>query len=108
MKLEIGKYYTTRDGRKARIYAVDGDKNWRVHGAILEGGEWCHAAWRGNGKAMWNGHEVDTDLVSEWTDPGPRRLAWTDSNGHLMLTEFLPVDLPGYSRMAHLDEPEAT
>lgn len=35
MKIEAGKFYTLRNGLKARIYALDGKGNYSVHGAIF-------------------------------------------------------------------------
>ena len=35
MKIEAGKHYRTKCGDRARIYAIDGSSNTRVHGAFL-------------------------------------------------------------------------
>jgi hypothetical protein len=43
--IELGKQYKTMDGRKVRIYAVDGGGHKPIHGAIREGDEWVAASW---------------------------------------------------------------
>lgn len=68
MKLEVGKYYKTRDGRKAEwrysgdpgnpMYPVkvkvEGQDFWLSYTA--DGGYWC------------DGEETSMDLIAEWTD----------------------------------------
>jgi hypothetical protein len=50
MKVEMGKEYTTRDGRAARIYAADGGGTYPVHGAIrADDGSWIGRSWKVNG-----------------------------------------------------------
>ncbi len=44
------KQYRTRDGRKVRIYAVDGGGGMPVHGAILENGVWLTERWSAGGE----------------------------------------------------------
>lgn len=59
MKLEAGKEYKTRDGRNARVYAVDGTVPYVIHGAVKKSdGEWMAAVWRENGHV---GSEVSHD-----------------------------------------------
>lgn len=65
MKIEVGKYYKTRDGRKVVI----------DHRGI-DGGEFCYrsldGAWyRDDGRYLPN-YEHPNDLVAEWID-GPVR-----------------------------------
>ena len=52
------KQYRTRDGREVRIYAVDGSKEYPIHGAILTEGVWYSNLWTIDG----NEH---TDFSSE-------------------------------------------
>jgi len=69
MNIEVGKFYKTRDGRKARIYAVDGVKDFPIHGAVYTGNdEWCGTIWRFGGRSR---ELVDSsmDLISEWVEP---------------------------------------
>lgn len=69
MKIEVCKYYRTRDGRKARIYAVDGDGTSEIHGAILhDDGQWHMASWCVDGMWLDDGSTNTSDLVSEWID----------------------------------------
>jgi len=69
MKIESGKYYKTRDGRKARIYATDGDGDYPICGAILDDNGWQPAIWdskgRGYAKVML---QSAIDIISEWRD----------------------------------------
>ena len=69
MKIEQGKYYKTRDKRKARIYAMDGDGDYPICGAILDDNGWQPAIWdskgRGYAKVML---QSAIDIVSEWSD----------------------------------------
>lgn len=53
----------TRDGREARIYAVDGAGEYQIHGAIKLDGEWQSCAWRKDG--VWHtAFESQKDLVN--------------------------------------------
>jgi hypothetical protein len=69
MKVEMGKEYTTRDGRPVRIYAVDAGGKYPVHGAHRQSsGTWVAEVWTPNGSwsytdnnsATCGGH---TDLI---------------------------------------------
>lgn len=66
MKIEVGKYYRTRDGRKARIYAVDGREGSNIHGAVLNEIGWITSTWAITGQ--WVSAETGRDLISEWID----------------------------------------
>lgn len=50
MAIEMGKQYRTRDGREARIYAVDGGGLYPVHGAFVGDG-WEQENWMADG--LW-------------------------------------------------------
>lgn len=68
MKIEVGKYYKTRDGRRVRIYAVDASGRWPVHGASL----WDNTIWRCEEWTAEGLHGDDInglDIVSEWEEP---------------------------------------
>lgn len=68
MKIEVGKFYKTRNGRKARIYAVDGTDEYPIHGAILDRTDgWCIYVWRNDGGNLPS-QPYHSDLISEWTD----------------------------------------
>lgn len=64
LKIEAGKYYRTRDGRKVgpiRRY-VHGDDLFDV----VEGGEFGGSLWRGNGSVVQE--KNINDLIAEWVD----------------------------------------
>jgi len=50
MKIEVGKKYKTRDGKKVRLYAVDCGGTYSVHGAITSGEVQCISCWKPCGK----------------------------------------------------------
>ena len=50
MTISMDKKYRTRDGREVRIYAVDGYRDYPIHGAIMDDG-WCVHYWSEKGKA---------------------------------------------------------
>jgi hypothetical protein len=115
MKIEVGKFYKTRNSRKARIYATDGgSQNCQIHGAILvPGSGWLSTSWS-NGVHNAVAHVRDDDLVSEWEDPKPRLLAWLNGSvliGGNRILNFLPEDtMPGgidWIRAPWLDQPKA-
>ena len=58
-KIEIGKRYETRDGRKAIIYATDGAGVYSVHGAV--GG--TVVVWTATGRWLNDNEEDKLDLV---------------------------------------------
>ena len=66
MKIEMGRTYRTRDGRDVRIYAVDGEPDWPIHGAIKEGDKWFLNKWDVSGKWM------ETRTVSDLIEVRPR------------------------------------
>jgi hypothetical protein len=62
MKVEMGKEYTTRDGRAVRIYATDGAFIYPVHGAIRnDDGSWVARAWKIDG--TWGLEKDNRDLI---------------------------------------------
>ena len=50
MTVEMGKEYTTRDGRAVRIYAVCCGGDYPVHGATWRDGVWCPDSWTSEGR----------------------------------------------------------
>lgn len=81
MELKVGAFYVTRDGRKARIYALDGEANTgaEVHGAVLDDGEngkaWEPANWSRDGEYI-SGAQSSQDLISVWVEPASKLIAW--------------------------------
>lgn len=67
MKIEVGKYYRTENGDKARIYATDGVLNNKIHGAVLQSdGRWVIMWWSEDGKCT---HNPSFALIAEWMEP---------------------------------------
>lgn len=63
-KIETTKNYTTRDGCEVRIYAMDGDDSYPIHGAVKqENGKWSTAEWTEDGRYLRDGSEDVRDLV---------------------------------------------
>lgn len=107
MKIEVGKYYKTRGGRKVRIYAVDGECLYSVHGALFEADNkgWICCVWTEEGRLISN-TEADYDIVSEWTEPKPRLYAYLDNLGDIRFHGASDIDLGHLRRAPWLDEPE--
>jgi hypothetical protein len=66
--IEAGKFYRTRDGRKARIYATDGQSPLSIHGAIALDVGWNTFRWEKNGSYYEGSEESQNDLIAEWID----------------------------------------
>lgn len=71
LKIEVGKFYKDRVGRKVRIYATDGLGDYPIHGARLHKNVWCVARWTRKGK-LYIGETHPDDIVSEWVAKHPR------------------------------------
>ncbi len=71
MNIEPGKFYRTRDGRKVRIYATDGQLDEPIHGACFAHGGWSAYVWCPNGQAFEDELEHPADIIAEWTEPHP-------------------------------------
>ena len=61
------KQYRTRDGREVRIYAVDGDDEFPVHGAFRTKYGWKVEAWSASGR--W---QNDCDDACDLIEVRPR------------------------------------
>lgn len=122
MKIEVGRFYQTRDKRKVRIYAVDGGGDGDpIHGAILNDDGWNVNNWTISGEFIGDCTSVN-DIVSEWEEPKekkPRLYAYAarDANENgLHYTVFFSEDpdlrinsVPGrptHKKLEWLDEPE--
>jgi hypothetical protein len=72
-KIELGKQYRTRDGREARVYAVDARGWFPVHAAYCVPGDigWSVGEWRENGK-----HRECADLDLIEVKPTITRTYW--------------------------------
>ena len=63
MNIDINKKYTTRGGQPVRFYATDGSKDYPIHGAILQNGQWYWAAWNTEGQCDPQSAETCNDLI---------------------------------------------
>jgi len=67
-KIEVGKSYKTRDGRKVRIYTLDGLGAHAIHGAIFYVfGGWNPYSWSKDGSHIV-GEDSDCDVVLPWNE----------------------------------------
>lgn len=92
MLIEVGKFYRTRLGYKARIYATDGaasdtdNQGWitPVHGAIAFESGWKSENWGSNGAYYGNKVNPDNkfDLVSEWLESETLWRGWICKSSH--------------------------
>lgn len=100
MKIEPGKFYKTRDGRKVRIYATDGCDDWPIHGATLINCGWQLCRWDSQGRAKVHTLlSITADIIGEWRDTPivnwPAMPAWCtyvamDKDG----TWYAYIDMP--------------
>lgn len=70
LKIEAGKFYRTRDGRKAGIYRTDVNTSKRsIHGYVIasDGIEYSRY-WRSDGM-FFNTKKSKVDLIEEWQEP---------------------------------------
>lgn len=124
MKIEVGKLYETRDGRKVRVYAREeiyiresDSMVGEIHGAIQSNEIWHGHVWNLKGKQNNTSDQFDSDIVSEWVEPKPKMQAWIQKI-QLCDKQFVAFFPEGndpknndphssYSRAPWLDEPEA-
>lgn len=113
MKIEVGKFYKTRDGRKVRIYAVDGADNGRIHGATLQKDGWYTCEWYKYGRYFTVLGNRKEDIVSEWVEPSPEKpklKAWIstclDGTGGYFIRFSDTAPGVNFQRAVWLDEPE--
>lgn len=72
MNIQVGKLYRTRDGCKARVYAIDGVEGEEVHGAVWDEYEdgtagWASIIWAPDGTDPLYPDGPD-ELVAEWDE----------------------------------------
>lgn len=67
--VEVGKDYIARNGKRVRIYAIDGSLPFPVHGAVLGWGGWGEETWTPEGGALIGDAEHELDLVGPWVGP---------------------------------------
>jgi hypothetical protein len=73
MKFEIGKFYKTRDGRKAQIFMLDNGAGFMMGTVLQENGIWFSKHWICDGTIYINSDSPD-DLISEWEEPKKPKL----------------------------------
>ncbi len=110
MKIEVGKFYSTRNGKKVRIYATDSLDYYPIHGGFERSQNiWVARVWAIDGTHI-TGICGDLDIVSEWVEPKPKMLAFrSQASGiiYMFSGEYnTPETAFGYTRMPHLDPPE--
>lgn len=92
MKIELGKQYRTCAGQEVRIYAVDGDKETPVHGAVLTKHGWKVNSWALDGR--WCPNMTDAvDLVE--VRPRIKREVWLNVYPHRIGS---PNSTEGYAK----------
>jgi hypothetical protein len=92
MNFEPGKFYRTRDGRKAVIYAVypDQDKE-NIHGGLYVDDKWCISfSWEKNGTL--GSEPSGNDLVAPWSDYPQVSIPWDKISDDLI---FVAMDEDG-------------
>lgn len=65
LKLEVGKCYRTKDGRKAFISSYNSSTKY-FKGAVID--FLNLAVWTENGMYLYASEESNLDLISEWSD----------------------------------------
>lgn len=73
--IDKNKQYRTRDGCEVRIYAVDGDEDMPIHGAILTKHGWKVNSWARDGKWFPN-MSGGVDLIE--VKPRIQREVWVN------------------------------
>lgn len=86
--IDINKQYTTRDGRKVRIYAVDGGSEFPIHGAILnDNNDWEIGSWTDKGYCGFRECKLDLVEIKFIEDKDPV-YAWDNGYTHLRVSGF--------------------
>jgi len=75
MKLEKGKFYRSRDGRKWEVLTMErSSKDYPV--IVMRVGHSDFGALTSKGKCIIGGCEYKSDLIAEWTEPV--EIPWSD------------------------------
>lgn len=92
LKLSTDGFWKTRDGRKVRIYAIDGSRGRSVHGAIFDGDEWYHYTWTAPGTYYFLS-EADSDIIGRWPEEKTvEAWVWLWSNGEVESRNYTPQE----------------
>lgn len=112
MKIEAGKFYLTRHGKKAKVYdLVKTNGENCIHGAVLYDFGWGIHSWY-DGGYFARSDSQPLDLIAEWVEPKPRLVAWLGDCDRVIMkpADWLPgppLHTTNYVRLPHLDQPEA-
>ena len=69
MKIEKGKFYRTRDGRKVEILKTDAKNAYPIVGSITDSnGHERGCSWRDNGMSLKNAYKSCYDIIGEWEE----------------------------------------
>lgn len=105
MKIEVGKFYRTKCGNKARIYSLEAGRkdNPHVHGARFANDQWVQDWWNLNGTKIC---APDNEIVGEWIDPvtSNRNIAYKTKEGFVKLDDGGYFEIAGCTRVPWLDE----
>lgn len=108
-KFQVGDFWRTRDGRKARIICVDATKDYPIVALIINVSNENEAVMTYTRfGCSFTYSSTPYDLIEPWTEPRSRMLAFFNiASGKLSLHKS-PISLnPDYwSRAPWLDEPE--
>lgn len=90
--IDITKSYRTRDGREVRIYAVDGDDDYPIHGARQDApSKWISTCWAVNGFFYTGDRKDPSDLIE--VREKHTRTVWINIYQHYSQGNFLAKDL---------------
>jgi hypothetical protein len=73
VKFEIGKFYKTRDGRKAQISMLDNGAGYMLGMMMNASDIWFSNQWRCDG-TIYIDSDTQNDLISEWEEPKKPKL----------------------------------
>lgn len=93
LKVEVGKFYRTRNNKKARIYATDAGGEYTVHGATYceNINAWVPHQWNISGRDSFSQEkEFNFDLIWEWEEP--------------VILDFDPTCLPAWANWIAMSE----
>lgn len=78
MKIEVGRFYKSRDGHKVQVVCDMNDSDYPFIAKFFDDdGDWTDEI-TGDGKQWKHHHVSDGDLVAEWVDGFKREFYVTD------------------------------
>jgi hypothetical protein len=82
------KQYKTKEGQEVRIYAIDGEGYWPIHGAIKTKEGWEQNCWKKDGGFNYNDNRSELNLieivpkVKVWVE------YWLDERGSFKVSKY--------------------